>query len=97
MLEIQDTRDLSKIFLVYRGGSSFDFLAALARKVLRLHSHSNPCHWMGEPQEIAAIPCFPISVSPSSIAASSNIHTLILFSMWESLPQNPVCSDNPLE
>ncbi|MBI5248173.1 MAG: hypothetical protein HY912_01650 [Desulfomonile tiedjei] len=31
MLEIQDTRDLSKIFLVYLGGSSFEDLAGLAR------------------------------------------------------------------
>jgi len=32
MLEIQETRDLSKTFLVYRGHSSFDELAALARE-----------------------------------------------------------------
>lgn len=32
MLEVQDTRDLSKTYLVYKGGSSFDDLAALARK-----------------------------------------------------------------
>ncbi len=30
--EIEDSRDLSKIFLVYRGGSSFDDLAGLARE-----------------------------------------------------------------
>jgi len=32
MLEIEDSRDLSKTFLVYRGGSSFDDLAGLARE-----------------------------------------------------------------
>ena len=32
MLEIEDTGDLSKTYLVYRGGSSFDDLAALARE-----------------------------------------------------------------
>lgn len=32
MLEIQDTRDLSKTYLVYRGSSSYDELAALARE-----------------------------------------------------------------
>jgi hypothetical protein len=31
MLELQDTRNLSKIFLVYQGDSSFDELAELAR------------------------------------------------------------------
>jgi hypothetical protein len=31
MLEIQETRDLSKTFLVYQGDSSFEDLAGLAR------------------------------------------------------------------
>lgn len=31
MLELQDSRDLSKTYLVYEGSSSFDELAALAR------------------------------------------------------------------
>ena len=30
-LELQDTKDLSKTFLVYQGGSSFDELVGLAR------------------------------------------------------------------
>jgi hypothetical protein len=32
MLEIQETRDLSKTYLVYQGGSSYDELAGLARE-----------------------------------------------------------------
>lgn len=32
MLETQETRDLSKTYLVYQGRSSFDELAGLARK-----------------------------------------------------------------
>jgi len=32
MLEIQQVRDLSKTYLVYQGGSSYDELAGLARE-----------------------------------------------------------------
>ena len=46
MLELQQVRDLSKTYLVYTGGSSFDDLAGLAR-VGGLEAVRNE----GEPQE----------------------------------------------
>ena len=47
MLEIQETRDLSRTFLVYTGGLSFDDLAGLARE-----RRSRPCKKRGEPARV---------------------------------------------
>ena len=48
MLEIQDTRDLSKTFLVYQGGLSYDELAGLAREsgMKAIRNEGNRREWV---------------------------------------------------